>query len=241
MEMDFSKVGKKRKNKTAAAASSKALTVANPLDIKKAQEQFTYALELIKAMAQEADEMVIEDEDSVKRAVSLTGKVKTLFNQLDGKRKETTKPALQFQKGVKAFVDNFTDKLLNIEKVAKKKIGEYQYKVELDRRKKAKRQADAQEVLEKKMKEEAVKYDVEPVSFSIAPPVKEETVVARTDDGVSAFIKQPWKGTITDPSQVPRPYCEPSQTLINQAVKAGIREIPGVEIKQEIETNIRLS
>lgn len=39
--------------------------------------------------------------------------------------------------------------------------------------------------------------------------------------------------TVTDPTLVPREYCEPNMTLIRSAVEAGVKDIPGVTITQE--------
>ena len=243
--MDFSKVGNKTTKKSQTRTKreptqSNAMVVRDSLDIKKAQEQFSYALEMINDMASQVNELIVKDEVSVKLAISFTGQVKTLYNRLEAERKEAVNPALKFQRGINGFVKNFTEKLIKIERTAKQKIGDYQYKLELDRLKKAKEQADAQEKLKKKIEEEAKQAGVEAPIFELALPIKEEKTVARADDGTSAFIKKPWKGTIINPQLVPRKYCEPSQRLVNEAIKGGIREIPGVEIKQEVETSIRL-
>jgi hypothetical protein len=243
--IDFSKVGKEKKNQTKgymddAIKKDRDVAVRDPLDLETARKRFEYAEAMISAMAEEVKEMVVENDGTAQLAVQFTGRVKTLFNKLEAERKEITKPALQYQKAVKALADTFTTKLKKIEKEAKAKIGDYQYKKELERRKEEERQRKAREELQKKVEKEAKEAGVEAPKFEMAPPIKEEKTVTRAEDGTSAFIKKPWKGTITDPTLVPREYCEPSQKLINQAVKQGIREIPGVEIKQEIETSIRL-
>lgn len=49
---------------------------------------------------------------------------------------------------------------------------------------------------------------------------------------VSGFTTR-WTYEITDEASVPRQYCEVSSSLINKAIKEGIREIPGVRIFEE--------
>lgn len=46
-------------------------------------------------------------------------------------------------------------------------------------------------------------------------------------------ITNRWTFEVTDESLVPRQYCEVSDSLINKAIKEGIRDIPGVRIFQE--------
>jgi hypothetical protein len=42
-----------------------------------------------------------------------------------------------------------------------------------------------------------------------------------------------WTFEITDSAAVPRPYCEPVDSLLRKAVKAGVREIAGVRIYEK--------
>ena len=69
-------------------------------------------------------------------------------------------------------------------------------------------------------------------------PIKEEKPIIRTEQG-SASIRKAWKGEITDASQVPFQFCSPDQRKIDEAVKGGIREIPGVRIYEHITTVMR--
>lgn len=48
-----------------------------------------------------------------------------------------------------------------------------------------------------------------------------------------------WRHTVTDPAAVPREYCEVSDKSIRQAVRDGVREIPGVKIEQVPEMAVR--
>ena len=70
------------------------------------------------------------------------------------------------------------------------------------------------------------------------PPVLESRSATRTSEGVS-FAKFKWTCKIMDPAQVPREYCEPSQKLLDAAMKGGLRSIEGCEITQEPIINVR--
>lgn len=98
---------------------------------------------------------------------------------------------------------------------------------------KARKASEAEiEAARKKAEEEAAKNAIEApkVQEPIAP--KQETTI-RTETGTSAHSRKPWKHRIIDGKKVPREYCSPSDALIREAIKQGVREIPGVEIFQE--------
>lgn len=50
---------------------------------------------------------------------------------------------------------------------------------------------------------------------------------------VKSGIKTKTVFTVTNPELVPRYLCEPSDKLIREAIANGLREIPGVEIREE--------
>ncbi|HOR33205.1 MAG TPA: hypothetical protein PK391_12420, partial [Syntrophales bacterium] len=66
----------------------------------------------------------------------------------------------------------------------------------------------------------------------------QETTI-RTETGTSAHSRKPWKHRIIDGKKVPREYCSPSDALIREAIKHGVREIEGVEIYQEVKNVYR--
>jgi hypothetical protein len=67
----------------------------------------------------------------------------------------------------------------------------------------------------------------------LAPVMPKQDNVVRTATGVAAHTAKKWKGEIVDPALVPAKYCTPDQKLIDQAVKEGVRNIPGVNIFEE--------
>jgi len=75
---------------------------------------------------------------------------------------------------------------------------------------------------------------------AVEPPRAQaiEPTALRSESGAISTSKR-MKGTITDPDQVPRAYCSPDQRLINEAVKAGVTEIPGVLVEQVEDLAVR--
>ena len=66
----------------------------------------------------------------------------------------------------------------------------------------------------------------------------ESRSATRTSEG-SSFAKFKWTCKVVDPDKVPREYCEPSQKLLDAAMKGGLRSIEGCVIDQEPIINVR--
>lgn len=120
----------------------------------------------------------------------------------------------------------------------KKKISAYQAKIELERRKQEDLAKKAAEDLQKKINAEAEKAGVEAPTVP-APVIPKQETVVRTETGTSSYQVKSWKCRIVDASLVPRQYCEPSTKLLNDAVKLGVREIPGCVIEEISDTRFR--
>ena len=120
----------------------------------------------------------------------------------------------------------------------KKKNERYEGPRLLEQRKREELARKAQEELQKKLDKEAKKANVEPIT--VAPAVVEKKDdITRTESGASMSIKLTWQGVIVKPAEVPREYCTPDQRLIDAAVRAGIREIAGVDIKELPKSRLR--
>jgi hypothetical protein len=65
----------------------------------------------------------------------------------------------------------------------------------------------------------------------VAPIVSEKPEVVRTAHG-SSYTKFKWVCEIIEPDLVPRTYCEPFQKHLDDAVKGGVRNIPGCVIQE---------
>ena len=52
-------------------------------------------------------------------------------------------------------------------------------------------------------------------------------------------MKMEWKAEVYDDSKVPVMYCAPDMQKIRNAVKSGVREIPGVRIFEVANSNLR--
>lgn len=101
-----------------------------------------------------------------------------------------------------------------------------------------KRETAEIEAAKKKAIEEAAAHDI------TAPQVAQQsfpasTKITRTENGVSAFAKKPWVFEITDEDKVPREFCVPDNKKIRDAIKQGVRDLPGCRIFEDTQVNYR--
>jgi hypothetical protein len=95
----------------------------------------------------------------------------------------------------------------------------------------------ARATLERTIEEESAVLET---PAPVVPPVAHEKPTATRTTAGTSYAKEKWICKIVQPELVPREYCEPSQKLLDDAVKkGGIRHIPGCEITEETKVNIR--
>lgn len=208
------------------------------LSLEVVKPQFKDYVKAVDGMVVNAERINVIDEESNKLAVSFGGEAKKIAKLIEARKKEVTADASDFVKAVNGFCKIFTDKLTGIEGGLKKKISDYSAKVELERRKQEEIARKAAIELQKKIDKDAKKAGVEAPTVP-APVIPKQETVTRTETGTSAFQVKRWVCTINDPAQVPREFCEPSQKLLNEAVKQGVRTIAGCTIEEKAETRFR--
>jgi len=214
------------------------LPVIPSLSLPAVKPQFTQYIEKVEKMVTDAQAIEITDDDRLKFAVALGGEAKKIIKAIDTKKKDVTAEASDFVKSVSGFCKLFTDKLSNVEDMLKKKISGYQTKVELERRKQEEIARKAKEKLQQQINKEAEQAGVEAPQVP-APVIPKQETITRTETGTSSYQVKRLVCTIIDPALVPREFCEPSQKLLNDAVKQGLREIAGCTIEEVSETRFR--
>ncbi len=185
----------------------------------------------IVKMLEEARVWEITDDLSLGHAVEMAAEAKKLNKEIEVARTGFIQPALEYQRGVTNLSKGYQDRLATIEIDLKRKITGYQTRVELERLKQQEAARKATEELQKKIDKEAKKAGVEAPQV-MAPVIAPAPTTTRTEKGSLSF-REVWKFEVTDAKKVPRDYLEISDTLIRNAVKAGIREIPGIKIYSE--------
>jgi len=98
------------------------------------------------------------------------------------------------------------------------------------------RRAQAAEAERLRKEAELFEEDAPPAP---APVVAKDAgrVVAASGTMASASVR--WVGVVVDPDKLPRPFLMPNLAAIDAAIKGGVRDIPGVEIREVVRTSIR--
>ena len=234
--MDFASVTENREPKPAPQV----VATYQPLDLEAVQMGLRAAYDDgINRLVDMANAHEVTDEDSEKTAIEMAGQAKTFLKRLEEERKRNIAEPDTFVRGVNKLCKGFKDKIASIESGLKQKVGQFQWKKELDWRKREREAAEAAEKLEKQVEAEAKKAGVEAPIMPPAPVEKKETVT-RTESGASAHIRTEWKCTkVLDFAKVPDQYKILHDPTVNAAIKSGVRKIPGLQIEEVPVTVLR--
>ena len=211
--------------------------VSVPTSLEAVKARFVEYDQAIDQMVEQSQEHEIKDDATVRAAVSMASQSKQLYNRIEKQRKEIVEEPNHFVKGVNGFCKNYQARLQGIENGLKQKISDYRYQIELARREQERRAQEAARKLQEKLNKDAEKKGVAPIAVApVIVPDKEKII--RTEEG-SSYEVSVWICEVTDPAKVPREYCEPVKRLLDNAVKMGVREIPGCKIYEKIDIRLR--
>lgn len=113
----------------------------------------------------------------------------------------------------------------------------YRKAQEAEKALKKEKDAAARAALERTIAEETEAANA-PIQIAVAPVIPEIPKAVRTESG-SAHQRMTWVFEVTHETDIPRRYMSVDEQKIRQAVKAGIRQIPGVRIFEQASTTFR--
>lgn len=213
------------------------VVVDNETLILRFKEDLAWVDDAITEMTAEAMALVVQDEATNITAVEMAGQSKRLWKRIEEIRKRATAEPNDFIKAVNGLAKSYQTQFSGIETGLKGKISQYQARIELERRKQEELARKAAAELQAKIDAEAKKAGVESVKIE-APVIPKQETVTRTADGSSYQVKT-WVFEVEDEAKVPREYLMVDGKKLRDAVKAGVRQIPGVRIFEQTETRIR--
>lgn len=193
----------------------------------------------VNAMQREATELEVSSDSGEKKCSEMIAQAKSLKKQIEAQQDMLIAEPQKFVKSVQQFTLPFRKDLESIEGQLKRKLGDYAYKKEMDRRKAEAAAQKAAEAAQKKINAEAKKAGVEPVQVP-APVIPREATPVRTETGTTSYIPD-WKHEVVDISKVPAKYLLVNDQLIRAAIKAGARgdDIPGILISEKMKVRTR--
>ena len=179
-------------------------------------------------LEQYAVALIIASDGDVKSATNDLSIISGLKKAIEDKRKEYTQPINDHLKAVNEAFKTFTDPLNNADKVTRQKILDYRQEQERIRQE---QERINQLRLEAARAEMELKGELtESVDLIEMQPGQPNHY--RTDSGTLGTMKVR-KYRVVDFAKLPDQYKIENSALLNKVVKAGIPEIPGVEIYTE--------
>jgi len=168
-------------------------------------------------------QLSVVDEASYKKVTSLYRQAREWKKCLEAKRKELIEPFRTEVARINDKAKDLSEPLDNAINVANAKVNAYQHQL-----------AEAKRLEEEKLREAASLFDAEDEVF-VTPLEK----VIR-GDGAIAVTKTEKRFKVTDLSKVPLKYLTINEKIVEQDIKLGINEIPGLEIWEETSTQLRI-
>lgn len=232
MSLDFAQVANGKPKAKKEKARVVMLTPAAP-QIEPIQKELDQYKPKLVELEKQAKALKVVDNETFQISVDGAGTSKGLIKAIDGRRAEVTAPFREYINKVNNAAKFFTDPFKRIADEFSRKGGDYQYQLQLAEKKRQKAIDEANRALQEKLNKQAKEDGVEEVTVIPIKAPKPETVI-HTAGGHSQYLRKQWVGEIEDGEKVPREYCIPDQKLINQAVRMGVREIPGVKIFEKV-------
>ena len=184
----------------------------------------------------------VVDDKTCQEVTTLGMDAKKVAKKIDSTVQEIILPPeekerLERVRAIKNFGKSFTDRLAEIERIAKQKEGDYRTRIVLEQRERQKLAEEATAKLQKELDEQAKEKGIKPVQV-VKPVIPETPSVIRTEVGTSYTVSR-WVCEVVNSDKVIRKYCNPSQQKLDEAVKAGIRKIEGCEIYEKMDIRYR--
>ena len=201
-------------------------------------------------------EIVVSSKETSASALDVAKQVKSFMKRIESTREELVAPHLEAQRRINAYAKQIAEPLLGAESHLKKQLIAWEKKLEEVRREEAKKveaarleaeaaarakfKAEQEEAAtmamfmdQKEVARNAIVSEAEmsrelvDVSKNAATDMK--TIEATKVSGVT----RRWTFAMDNAAEVPREFLKVDEQAIRQAIREGVREIPGVRIFQE--------
>lgn len=140
-----------------------------------------------------------------------------------------------------AIIRYYKDEVGDIQDITKLKIGKWQREQEIIRQETLRKQQEEIDKVNEALRKQAEEKNLIAPKEIIAPVVTEQKTL-RTSGGAKATAVKRWVFDVVDIKElagaviednIPTTYIQVNQVIINQAIKQGIRQIPGLRIYQD--------
>lgn len=192
-------------------------------------------LEVLKEKTQAArniaDQILINNNNDLRKAVDFLGGVKTALKLVRNKKESITKPMNVALRNARALFAPMEDMLEESEEIVKGRMVSYEEEI-------ARRAQEEKEQIEKELREKAAAQNtIEEVQAEVAKAevkIQELPKVQKNIDGNNASIQYRTVKTVevVDREKLPRLYWDVNMVRVRAAALSGT-PIPGVEVKEK--------
>jgi hypothetical protein len=211
------------------------------------------AKSMIVDLAVKCENIIIHNSSSAELAKNLIKDSKKVADFIEDRRKEITKPILDFKASIDARAKTYTLELGEAVKELRGKLSfwlEEQEKARMIEVRKLEAERFEQELIRKaeevrlnKLLEEGSNLVTLTDAQRLVDMKNKEMDMVRQqkdiEDTKTGGLSKTWGFAVIDASIVPREYLSINEVVIRQAIRNGIREIPGVGIFQENKLVVR--
>lgn len=184
--------------------------------------------EVVK-MEEQAAKLKVTNEEEASSATTFLSGIKARLKRIEELRVFFVKPLNDQVKAINAKFAEQSDPLENAERVVKRAIGDYT----MEQHRRARAEEERLAKLREKQNERRDEKGLDPILTPL-PTVARPEATIKTDGG-KATTTLVWKFEVQVPSQVPVEYMTVDESKIRKAVQAGIREIAGVRIYEDVQ------
>ncbi len=196
--------------------------------------------ELTSGVVQAAESVVVNSGEGMNEASDILSWVAKAKKQVEDKRKFLVKPLNDHVKAINEMFKGYMAPLEQADAMLRKKVLTYRQEQERIRRAEEERLRKEAEAERKRLEKQAKKEGVAPPPPPppVAPTMQEQAKTVHSDMG-AVSAKMVWDFEIVDEDKVPRNFMIVNEKAIRAAVKAGVRNIPGVKVYQKEELAVR--
>jgi len=175
--------------------------------------------------------IVVSSDVAEKDAIEFASDLKKRLNEIETNRKTFLAPLKKVMDNVNATLKPFTTELEEAEGIIKSKILQWRTEREKLRQEEERKRQEEYEAQQKKQAEE---FPLDVKEEAIAPlPLMAQSNTVVSETGAKATGKKVWDFEIEDEAKVPRGYLMLDEKGVRNAIRTGIRTIPGLKIYQK--------
>jgi len=203
-----------------------------PFDLDAAKVRLSKFSDQIDDMKKQASTHKITDEASSQQAIAMMGQAAKISKAMKAVVEKLLDPHKEFTKGVNSILKYLSVPVDQIVSDLKSRNADYLTQRRIEEQRRAREEQEKRAQLQRELDAKAKKLNVETVKLPDMPVENKVEGISRAETGSSLSVKFVWKGFVLDPDVVDRSLCSPDEKKIAEAVKGGLRESPGLEIKE---------